>query len=53
MSVMIILIAFSLSIAAAFLVAFLMSARKGQFDDVHTPAIRILLDEETQSTTNE
>jgi cbb3-type cytochrome oxidase maturation protein len=48
MSVMILLIAFSLSVAVAFLLAFIVSTKRGQFDDVHTPSMRILLDEEPQ-----
>lgn len=48
MSVMIILIGFSLLLAIGFLVAFVVSTKKGQYDDMHTPSIRILLDEETK-----
>ncbi len=47
MSVMILLIAFSLSIAVAFLVAFVISTKNGQYDDVHTPSIRILFDDDS------
>lgn len=47
MSVMILLIAFSLSVAVAFLIAFIVSTRRGQYDDIHTPSIRILLDDDT------
>lgn len=43
---MILLIVFSLSLAVGFLLAFVISTRSGQFDDTHTPSIRILLDEE-------
>lgn len=46
MSVLILLIAFSLSVAAAFLLAFIISTKRGQFDDVHTPSMRMLLDDE-------
>jgi cbb3-type cytochrome oxidase maturation protein len=35
----------SLLVALGFLGAFLWSVNKGQFDDVHTPAIRILFDD--------
>jgi cbb3-type cytochrome oxidase maturation protein len=54
MSVMILLIAFSLSIAIAFLFAFVISTKNGQYDDVHTPSIRILFEEEnsTNKTNN-
>jgi cbb3-type cytochrome oxidase maturation protein len=43
---MLLLIAFSLSIALAFLFAFIVSTKNGQFDDVHTPSIRILFEDE-------
>ncbi len=46
MSVMIILIAFSILIAGGFLIAFIVSTKKGQYDDVHTPSIRMLFDDE-------
>lgn len=44
MEVMIILIGFSLLAAAAFLVAFIWAVRQGQFDDLMTPAVRMLFD---------
>ena len=47
MAVIFILLAVSLLIAAGFLVAFVVAVRGGQFDDTHTPAMRILMDEET------
>ncbi len=46
MGVMVILIVCSLGIASAFLVLFVMSTKKGQFDDTHTPSIRILFEDE-------
>lgn len=46
MSVMIILIAFSIILAGGFLIAFIVNTRKGQFDDTHTPSVRILFDDE-------
>ncbi|NUN07966.1 MAG: cbb3-type cytochrome oxidase assembly protein CcoS [Ignavibacteriaceae bacterium] len=45
MSVIVVLISFSLLIAIGFLIAFLMSVRSGQFDDKYTPSVRILLDD--------
>ncbi len=44
MSVIIILIAFSLLLALAFLGAFILSMRNGQFDDTSTPSMRMLFD---------
>jgi cbb3-type cytochrome oxidase maturation protein len=44
MSVIIVLIAFSMLLALAFLVAFMLSMRNGQFDDTSTPQLRMLFD---------
>ncbi len=45
MSVMFILILASLFVAICFLIAFLWAVKSGQFDDRHTPSIRMLLDD--------
>lgn len=45
MGVIIVLIAASLLVAIIFLAFFFWSVRSGQMDDVITPSIRILLDE--------
>jgi cbb3-type cytochrome oxidase maturation protein len=45
MSVLILLIAFSILIAGGFLAAFIWSVKKGQFDDDYTPSVRILMDD--------
>jgi cbb3-type cytochrome oxidase maturation protein len=45
MSVILILISASLLVAGGFLAAFLWSVHKGQYDDVETPAMRILFDD--------
>lgn len=45
MSALYLLIGISITVAAGFLVAFLRSAKRGQFDDGYTPAVRILFDE--------
>jgi len=43
--VIVILIAVSLLVAVGFLIAFLIAVKKGQYKDTHTPAIRMLFDE--------
>ena len=43
MSVVAVLIGFSLLVATGFLVAFLWAVKSGQYDDRHTPAIRMLM----------
>jgi cbb3-type cytochrome oxidase maturation protein len=45
MSAFIILIAISLLVAIGFLVSFLVSIKRGQFDDPVTPPIRMLFDD--------
>jgi cbb3-type cytochrome oxidase maturation protein len=44
MSVMFLLIGFSLLIALGFLLAFIWATKKGQFDDTYTPSVRMLFD---------
>lgn len=44
MSVIIILLITSITIAGGFLVAFLWSVKDGQYDDTESPAQRILFD---------
>lgn len=46
MSVIVLLIAAGGLVAAGFLAAFVWAVRSGQFDDVCTPAIRVLLDKD-------
>jgi cbb3-type cytochrome oxidase maturation protein len=49
MTVIYVLIALSLSVALGFLAAFLWAVRSGQYDDTHTPSMRVLF-EETKKT---
>ncbi|MCX8019977.1 MAG: cbb3-type cytochrome oxidase assembly protein CcoS [Chitinophagaceae bacterium] len=51
MSVIIILLAISISIALIFLGAFLWSVRTGQLDDDISPASRILFDDKPKNLT--
>jgi cbb3-type cytochrome oxidase maturation protein len=46
MSVIVVLIGFSIIVAAGFLVAFLWAVKSGQYDDDVSPSIRILYDNE-------
>jgi len=45
LEVILVLVAASLLLAIGFLIAFIVSVRKGQFDDQETPAIRMLFDD--------
>ena len=46
MSIVVILLPLALILGLAFVGAFVWASRRGQFDDLETPAHRILLDEE-------
>lgn len=46
MSALFVLIGISLLVAIGFLIAFIWSVKKGQYEDEYTPAIRMLLDDE-------
>lgn len=52
MSVIYILIIISLVLAGVFLVSFFRAVKQGQFDDDHTPGIRVLFEDEVIKTTN-
>jgi len=45
MEIIFLLVVFSAIIAVGFLIAFIYSVKSGQFDDVETPAMRILFDD--------
>ena len=45
MSVIVILIIISVIVAGSFLAAFIISVKKGQFDDDYTPSVRMLFDD--------
>ena len=47
MSVVVILLIASLAVALGFLIAFLWAVRRGQYDDLETPSMRILNDDES------
>jgi cbb3-type cytochrome oxidase maturation protein len=46
MSVIILLIIFSVIVATAFLIAFIWAVKSGQFDDTKSPSVRILFDDD-------
>lgn len=50
MSVIFILLAASISVAALFLIAFLWGVKSGQFEDDYSPASRILFDDKKGSS---
>jgi cbb3-type cytochrome oxidase maturation protein len=53
MNILFFLVPIALILAGAFVGAFIWAVRHGQFDDVHSPAVRMLLDEEDGDRTPE
>ena len=51
MSVIWILVGFSIFVAASFLLLFIWAVRNGQYDDKYTPSVRILFDDEKKNIT--
>ncbi|TGD79764.1 cbb3-type cytochrome oxidase assembly protein CcoS [Hymenobacter wooponensis] len=51
MTIIFLLIGISLTVAIAFLSAFLWAVRSGQYDDTYTPSVRVLFEEETTEPT--
>ena len=50
MSVIWVLVGFSVVVAAGFLAAFIWAVRSGQYDDKYTPSVRILFEEEHKTS---
>lgn len=46
MGVIYILLTISIIVAIVFFISFIISVRNGQYDDVYTPSVRILFDDE-------
>lgn len=50
MNVIFMLIFFSILIAGGFLIAFFISVKSGQYEDLNTPSMRVYLDDEPHNT---
>ena len=46
MSVIYILLTISIIVAVVFFIAFIVSVKKGQYDDSYTPSVRMLFEDE-------
>ncbi|MGB5982289.1 MAG: cbb3-type cytochrome oxidase assembly protein CcoS [Nonlabens sp.] len=46
MSIIYVLITVSVIVALVFFVAFIMSVKRGQYEDTYTPSVRMLFDDE-------
>lgn len=53
MSVIVVLIGFSIMVAVGFLIAFLWAMRSGQYDDDVSPSVRILFDNEDEEESDQ
>lgn len=53
MGVMPILVICSIGVAGGFLIAFLWATRSGQFDDMQTPSMKMLFEEQPNNRTTE
>jgi cbb3-type cytochrome oxidase maturation protein len=53
MSVIVVLIGFSILVAAGFLLAFLWAVRSGQYDDDVSPSVRMLFDKQIDTEIDE
>ncbi|MBQ4804976.1 cytochrome oxidase maturation protein, cbb3-type [Aquimarina amphilecti] len=53
MGVIYVLLTISIVVAIVFFVAFILSVKKGQYDDTYTPAIRMLFDDEVITESKE
>lgn len=49
MSVIVLLIIFSILVALIFLIAFIWAVRSGQYDDMDSPSVRILFDDKSRN----
>jgi cbb3-type cytochrome oxidase maturation protein len=52
-NIIFLMIPMALAFAVFFVVAFLWASSKGQFDDLETPALRILIDDKKNNKVNE
>ncbi|NER17769.1 cbb3-type cytochrome oxidase assembly protein CcoS [Spongiivirga citrea] len=50
MSIIYMLLAISVIVALVFFAAFVLSVKKGQYDDVYTPSVRMLFEDEVKTT---
>lgn len=49
MSVIVLLIIFSILVALIFLIAFIWAVRSGQYDDMESPSVRILFEDKAKN----
>ncbi|MDY3316733.1 cbb3-type cytochrome oxidase assembly protein CcoS [Riemerella anatipestifer] len=52
MEILYLMVICSVSLAVVFLIIFIIGAKKGQFEDDESPAVRILLDDEAKNKEN-
>lgn len=52
MSVIIILVIVGITVAGIFLLGFIWAVKSGQYDDLYSPSVRILFDDDNTTTEN-
>jgi len=52
MNIMFLLLGVSLLVAMIFLIIFIVSVKSGQYDDMYTPSVRILFENDLQEEEN-
>lgn len=53
MSIIYVLLAISVTVAVVFFVAFILSVKRGQYDDTYTPSVRMLFEDELVQETKQ
>lgn len=53
MSIIYMLLAISIVVAIGFFIAFIISVKNGQYDDVYTPSVRMLFEDELVKETQQ
>ena len=53
MDILYLMVMCSVSLAVVFLIIFIISAKRGQFEDDESPAVRILLDKDEDSKSSD
>lgn len=53
MSIIFLLLSVSICVAIVFFIAFIVSVKRGQYDDTYTPSVRMLFEDELVTETPE
>lgn len=53
MTAIYLLLAISVIVAVGFFIAFILSVKNGQYDDIYTPSVRMLFEDQTKQNNSE